>query len=127
MKCINHLGLHNLCSQDRLYEVYPVPGFTDELNAVMQSTYFSFMLELGARTGLGQGLLDLMVYELQRIKIPDLGLLSGITPLNREYMSINEEIASTDRRKLDSIILNRNRAIAEGLAKTVLMNSTNSM
>ena len=91
---------------DRLYEVYPVPRFVDELHALMQSTYFSFMLELGARTGLGQGLLDLMAYELQRIKIPELEILSGIKPLNRDYKPILEELSSSDRRDLDKKILN---------------------
>lgn len=94
----------NVFIGDRLYEVYPVKGFEDEINALMQSTYFSFMLELGARTGLGQGLLDLMVYELENVLIPDPGIIEGIKPLNRKYMKIEDELISQDRLELDKVI-----------------------
>jgi len=94
----------NVFIGDRLYEVYPVKGFEDEINALMQSTYFSFMLELGARTGLGQGLLDLMVYELENVLIPDPGIIEGINPLNRQYKKIEGELISHDRLELDKII-----------------------
>jgi len=53
----------------RLYELY----FKDNwLIASINSTIFAMFVELGARTGLGDGLLDLTVYEVGKIYIIDL-------------------------------------------------------
>ena len=88
----------------RLYECYPVPGFNNELAAIMNSTFFSFMVELGARTGLGQGLVDMTVYELQQIKIPDPGLIEGVRNLSREIGPLADELHSEDRLDLDKSV-----------------------
>ena len=70
----------------------------------MTSTYMSFMLELGARTGLGQGLLDMTVYELKDIRIPDPGLVEGLKPLNRKIGLLEHEMQQQDRLELDAAI-----------------------
>lgn len=88
----------------RLYELYPVKGFENEIAAIMTSTYMSFMLELGARTGLGQGLLDMTVYELKDIRIPDPGLVEGLKPLNRKIGLLEHEMQQQDRLELDAAI-----------------------
>ncbi len=87
-----------------LYELYPVKGFEREMAAVLNSTYTSFMIELGGRTGLGQGLLYVAVYELGQILIPELGLLSGLTPMNRNIGSLEFEMQQQDRLELDAAI-----------------------
>jgi len=87
-----------------LYELYPVKGFERELAAVLNSTYTSFMIELGGRTGLGQGLLYVAGYELMDILIPDLGLLSGLNPMNRKIGSLEFEMQQQDRIELDAAI-----------------------
>lgn len=57
----------------RLYELYYKHKW---LNAFLNSTLYTLFLELVARTGLGDGLMDLTVYDVENTLIVD---LSGIT------------------------------------------------
>jgi hypothetical protein len=90
----------------RLYEIYSDSGWVNLL-FVTNATLCSLFLELGSRTGLGEGLLDLTVYEVADCIIVDPDLLNQCNLGNirkRNVLPINIEISQPDRRALDSII-----------------------
>ncbi|MGC8787603.1 MAG: Eco57I restriction-modification methylase domain-containing protein, partial [Anaerolineae bacterium] len=110
----------------RLYEVYcPVENKTN-LVATLNSTITTFFLELGSRTELGQGLLDLTVYEVANCYVlsPSIALEQplymkrqiknlfeelGLPKPNRDYSNIDpNDVALNkvlpDRRALDQVV-----------------------
>ena len=94
----------------RLYEVYPNPSVSREgvllaTNAIICSLF----LELGSRTGLGEGLLDLTVYELADCPIVIPTQLKRMDPVLKEarqrtFLPLHKEICHPNRHALDSII-----------------------
>lgn len=94
----------------RLYEVYP--HSTEALDRVLVATNAitcSLFLELGSRTGLGEGLLDLTVYEvadlLVAIPAPERSVASALRDARqRPFLPLRAEISHADRRALDDII-----------------------
>ena len=78
------INKHGHLANFRLSELHPKIEFEEEIAAILHSTFTSFMIELGARTGLGQGLLDMMGYELAAINILNPEFVQGLKPLNRE-------------------------------------------
>ena len=94
----------------RLYEVYPNASVSHEAvllatNAILSSLF----LELGSRTGLGEGLLDLTVYELADcpIVIPtQLKRMDAVLKEARQrtFLPLHQEIHHRNRHELDSII-----------------------
>jgi len=94
----------------RLYEVYPNASVSHEgvllaTNAILCSLF----LELGSRTGLGEGLLDLTVYELTDcpIVIPtQLKRMDAVLKEARQrtFLPLHQEIHHRNRHELDSII-----------------------
>jgi type I restriction-modification system DNA methylase subunit len=91
-------------SNFRLSNIYPKGDFALELCAILNSTLTSLMVELGARTGLGQGLVDMMAYELDQIPIVNPDLVKGLMPLNRKIGSLEFEIKAADRLEMDKVI-----------------------
>jgi hypothetical protein len=92
----------------RLYEIYPVRHESSVLLAT-NATTCSLFLEIGSRTGLGEGLLDLTVYELAEclITLPaKQGSVDAVLQQvgRREFLPLREEILTSDRRALDTII-----------------------
>jgi len=109
----------------RLYEIYCSDDKT-RLVTALNSTVSTLFLELGSRTGLGQGLLDLTVYEVADCYIISPSLISeqpphidrrikslfeelGLPKPNRDYSNIHPEDVSLDkvlpdRRALDEVV-----------------------
>ncbi len=71
----------------RLYEIYPHdPNMIESVLIGTNAITCSLFLEIGSRTGLGEGLLDLAVYELADCPIfmsTDYGLVNSIFKSNR--------------------------------------------
>jgi len=92
----------------RLYEIYP----KDKIEPVLLSTNAitcSLFLELGSRTGLGEGLLDLAVYELADCLIVLPHESDRLhTVLNkakqRNFLPLRQELQNSNRREIDSIV-----------------------
>lgn len=92
----------------RLYEIYPHANENAVLLATNAVTS-SLFLELGSRTGLGEGLLDLTVYELADclIAIPQNPealphVLNEVS--QRDILPLREELVQPSRLELDSIV-----------------------
>lgn len=99
---------HKVLADKRLYEIYPNSNVESVLLATNCVTC-SLFLELGSRTGLGEGLLDLTVYELADclVAVPKEAptvkrVLMEMT--KRELLSLREEISDSNRRNLDAIV-----------------------
>jgi hypothetical protein len=110
----------------RLYEVYCSADEKPRLVTALNSTITTLFLELGSRTGLGQGLLDLTVYEVADCYVLSPSLVSeqppcidrqiksifeelGLPKPNRDYSNIHPEDVSLegvlpDRRALDEVV-----------------------
>lgn len=93
----------------RLYELYPEAARKQDVILATNAITSSLFLELGSRTGLGEGLLDLTVYELADCLIvlaPDTEAtdvcLSKMK--QRDILGLKAEIAHPDRWKLDGIV-----------------------
>jgi adenine-specific DNA methylase len=85
---------------------------------MMNSSIFPMFLELGSRIGLGDGLLDLAVYEFQSInlisikqnlpvidrEVDDIFTECGINPENNTPISEQEPNPKADRKELDNIV-----------------------
>ena len=105
---IHTFANEQVLADKRLYEIYP----DAPLNAVLlstNSTLTALFLELGSRTGLGQGLLDLTVYELADCPV----VLSDETDRirvtlddarEREILPLREELNHPNRKAIDNII-----------------------
>lgn len=103
----------NVLCDKRLYEIYPNPKVNNQkLAAFLNSTFTSLFLQVNVRTGLGEGLLDMTVYEFEDCLIPNPDLIpdSILIPFNemkkREILNLEDELKSSDRRALDEIIFN---------------------
>jgi hypothetical protein len=94
----------------RLYEIYPRESVNYQtLLLATNAITCSLFLELGSRTGLGEGLLDLTVYELADclIAIPQLTRDMGALVRSireRFILPLREEIEQPSRRALDNFI-----------------------
>lgn len=91
----------------RLYEIYP----KDNIDCVLLATstiLCTLFLELGSRTGLGEGLIDLTVYELADcpvIVLDNNTLVKSVLEdaSNRMLLPIDEEITNPNRKDIDNI------------------------
>lgn len=94
----------------RLYEIYPSTSIgIDKLLLATNSITSSLFLDIGSRTGLGEGLLDLTVYELADclVVVPeDLYRVEKALyeASRRDILPLREEIQHPNRREIDSII-----------------------
>jgi hypothetical protein len=102
-------GNSSVYADKRLYEIYPEDASKQAVILATNSITSSLFLELGSRTGLGEGLLDLAVYELADclIVLPSnaertSACLSKME--ERDILGLRAEIEHPDRRKLDRII-----------------------
>ena len=92
----------------RLYEIYP----KDKVEPVLLATNAitcSLFLELGSRTGLGEGLLDLTVYELADCLVfvpPESNNIQRVIEKNRfrDFLPLRQEIQNENRKELDNIV-----------------------
>jgi len=98
----------NVLADKRLYEIYP-EGNPDLIQASLNSTLSTLFLELGSRTGLGEGLLDMTVYEVADCPV----IVSGSKEAAklalkmlclRNQMPITHELQQPDRIALDNVI-----------------------
>jgi len=92
----------------RLYEIYPKNKVEPVLLATNAITC-SLFLELGSRTGLGEGLLDLTVYELADcfVVVPaESDELRAVLKdaRQRDFLSLRQEIQNANRKELDGIV-----------------------
>ncbi len=88
----------------RLYEVYPHENFVKRLAVSLNSSLTTLFLELGSRTGLGEGLLDLTVYEVASCFVVNPSLVKKAPLFTRPIGSIADEIHQPDRRALDEVV-----------------------
>jgi hypothetical protein len=98
----------SVLADKRLYEIYP-KALVKQVHLATNAITSSLFLELGSRTGLGEGLLDLTVYELSDCLIVSPELLHNVDAVlneakQREILPLNEEINHPNRRKLDNIV-----------------------
>ena len=99
------LNQNSVLVDKRLYELYPKGDNLELLFSILNSTITTLMIELGTRTGLGQGLVDMTVYELKQIYVPDPDLFNALPRIEREIGPLSRELAQADRLALDRIIL----------------------
>jgi hypothetical protein len=98
----------NVFADKRLYEIYPSVD-KNLMHVALNSTLSTLFLELGSRTGLGEGLLDMAVYEVADCPIvididPD-NTMSSIKNLeNIEQLPLDEEILNPSRIEIDRLI-----------------------
>jgi len=98
----------NVIVHQRLYECNLFESYSKDLiHSLLNSTLVSFMLELNARTGLGQGLLDMTVYEVANVLIPNPAMFNDLPKIDREIGLLDEEFCSPDRLELDKIIFDK--------------------
>ena len=94
----------------RLYEIYPHEE--SNINPILISTNSilgSLFMELGTRTGLGEGLIDFTVYELADCPIVLLQNTEEINSLlntikHKEILPLREEIAHPARHTIDNVV-----------------------
>ena len=99
------LNQNSVLVDKRLYELYPKGDNLELLFSILNSTITTLMIELGTRTGLGQGLVDMTVYEFKQIYVPDPDLFKALPRIEREIGPLSRELAQADRLALDRIIL----------------------
>jgi hypothetical protein len=90
----------------RLYEIYPNKQ-ESAVHLATNAITCSLFLELGSRTGLGEGLLDLTVYELADcwIVVPQDKVDNELREMwKREILPLRDEIQNPSRRMLDAVI-----------------------
>ncbi|MFB6143732.1 MAG: hypothetical protein ABEJ98_00330, partial [Candidatus Nanohaloarchaea archaeon] len=111
-----YLNDADLMTDKRLYEVYS--DREDKLATVLNSAIYMLTQELNSRVGLGDGLLDLTVYEVEETLIPDPDILEDSKVLEREINSVFDEFGIernkpireqepsplSDRKELDDIV-----------------------
>jgi len=98
------LNTSEILIDKRLYEVYVNIDDTINLAASLNSTVTTMMFETGSRTGLGEGLVDLTVYEVAACLVLSPSLIRGVLLPTRQILGIHDEIHQSDRRALDDII-----------------------
>ena len=89
----------------RMYDIYPNKGVN--IHKLLTSTnciLSTMFLDVGTRTGLGEGLLDMTVYEVGNCMIVYPDLLSEAYTINRPIVKISQELKQEDRKELDGII-----------------------
>lgn len=104
---------NKILNDKRLYEIYT--GGEETVLTLMNSTLFYFGLEAESRISLGDGLLDLTVYEVEEAYVPKLSVFnsSRLKKIqvayskigNRKLLSIDKEVKQKDRIELDSTVL----------------------
>ena len=102
-----------ILNDKRLYEIYTKGN--EVTKYLISSTLFSFFIETESRASLGDGLLDLTVYEVAENYLPKTTLFSkSVTELlnknfkklsARNLTSIFNEVKQKDRKELDTKIL----------------------
>jgi hypothetical protein len=88
----------------RLYEIHPLNNLVNQLAVSLNSTMTTLFLELGSRTGLGEGLLDMTVYEVANCLVLHPSLVQATPLFDRPTQSIFSEIHQPDRRALDEVV-----------------------
>jgi len=90
----------------RLYEVRPADDWsTGALALSLNSTLTSLFLELLTRTGLGEGLLDMTVYELEDCPIVHPENVGGARLKDRRIKTYKKEINAEERIETDEVAL----------------------
>jgi hypothetical protein len=103
----------NILNDKRLYKVY-ING-EESLKYLMNSTLFSFFIEANSRISLGDGLVDLTVYEVEETLVPKPALLGSAVndkmlklykkTSAKKVKSIFDEVKGEDRKTLDGAVL----------------------
>lgn len=88
----------------RRYEIFVQQEVVRTLATVLNSTLSPLFLELGSRTGLGEGPLDLTVYEVAACHAMNPALVKSFPLPNRAVLGFEEEIDQPDRRALDEVV-----------------------
>ena len=99
---------NGVLADKRMYEIYPYAAEEAVLLAT-NATLSSLFLEIGSRTGLGQGLLDLTVYELADcpVALPQCSEHAREALLHasqRPFLALHEELQHPNRQVMDDIV-----------------------
>lgn len=94
----------NVLIDKRLYEIFVQQHGVMPLATVLNSTLTTLFLEIGSRTGLGEGLLDLTVYEVAACLIANPVLVRRFPLPARAVLPFEEELRQPDRRALDDVV-----------------------
>ena len=102
-----------ILNDKRLYEIFT--GGNEITKYLLTSLLFSFFIEAESRTNLGDGLLDLTVYEVEDNLLPNPSLIKKVKQeslkkiysklSSRKVLSVFNEIKQKDRIAFDTIIL----------------------
>jgi len=101
----------NVFADKRLYEIYPNGDYIKELSIILNLVITSLFIDLGSRSGLGEGLIDLTVCELANCQIIDpLLIIDEHLHLfernkNRLLLKYGNEINNEDRLEMEKSIL----------------------
>ncbi len=99
------LNQANVLADKRLYEIYfENEKKTNAMLVVLNTTLTTLMVELNSRTGLGEGLVDLTVYEVSSCLVLNPDELSDPSFFDRTFKKFGQEIKQADRRALDDIV-----------------------
>lgn len=92
-----YLNNEEVFADKRLYEAYPTKH--SDLSAIFNSTLYMLMQEQNSRVGLGEGLLDLTVYEVQSTLVIDPSLIdhTKLIDKHRVIKDIFEEVGINPR------------------------------
>lgn len=102
-------GNPGVYADKRMYEIHPHQVSKAAVLIATNSTLATLFLDIGSRTGLGQGLLDLTVYELSQCPVA----VPGVTPelqatlqeaSQRRILPIDQELEHPNRRAIDRLV-----------------------
>ena len=89
----------------RFYEIYPHPGVDRKPLAVaLNCTMMTMLADIHSRAGLGGGLIELTVYEAEKIPMLDPRLLGDCDLPHRNVLPLAEELEQPDRRAMDDAV-----------------------
>ncbi len=99
---------NSVFADKRLYEIYPDKNIT-WLHCALNSSLTTLFMELGSRTGLGEGLLDMTVYEVADCVVVAVGSDETIAkPIEllskRKQECLSTELRMPDRQSIDNVI-----------------------
>lgn len=94
----------------RLYEIHCSNARRTAILAAANTSLYSFLMELSSRTGLGEGLVDLTVYEVASCLLPDPNCLpSGLRIRNRPIGSLWDELGIGKAAAVNSLSVTKER------------------
>ena len=97
----------------RFFRMHPRdPTLTLPVLAILNSTLFAMLKEIHGRRGLGQGALETGLVDILPLPMPHFEsatceqlTCAMLSLLNREVLTVSDEVRKSDRQELDEIVL----------------------